>query len=179
MFLSSLLKKVLGQKIIKGMKLKKLLVILFIFVLAGNVIFAETTVTLRLTGTVAAVTSLTISASTADFGIFTEEAVVDSLVATVTEMSNSTKGFTVRLTTKNGTTSGLLSGPGGDTIPYTIKYNDIVVPFATGTFEVTNRSFFSTVSELKTVKISYDIDDVTELNFGIYTDTLTFVIASQ
>jgi len=161
------------------MKFKNILVILLVLVLAGGGIFAATTVALRLTGTVAPVTSLSISTPTTDFGVFTEAAVVDTLVATIIETSNSASGFTVTLTTSNGTTSGLLSEAGGDSIPYSIKYNGVPVSFASGTFEVTNTADFSKSSAFKAITVSYDIADITELNFGTYTDTLTFVIATQ
>jgi PKD repeat protein len=161
------------------MKINILFVILFGFFLACGGIFAETTVTLRLEGTVGSVTSLSISTPSANLGIFTEDAVVDSLVATVTETNNSAKGYTVILNTKNGTTSGLLRESGGDYIPYLVKYNDIAVTFTAGTAIVTNRAYFSASKESKTVKVSYDIEDITNLKFGTYTDILTFVIATK
>jgi hypothetical protein len=162
-----------------GIKFKRLSIILLIFVLASGGIFSATTVTLRLTGTVASVTSISINIPIVDFGIFTEAAVVDNHIATITEISNSTSGFIVTLTTNNGNTSGLLTEVGGDSIPYTIKYNGVPVSFESGTFEVTNSTNFSNNAELKFVTISYDIDDITVLNVGTYTDTLTFLMASQ
>ena len=138
-------------------------------VLTGNV---DTSCTLVVTGS---------GNNGFDIGV-TETA---KLVGTVEEICNDPNGYTVTMTTTNGTTSGLLkSANAKDEMIYDVKYGDspTAVTITDKSAEVTTAVGPSVGSDgrgaVKNVKIAYRGSRYT-LHATDYTDTLTFTIAAR
>ncbi len=102
------------------------------------------------------------------------------LITTVNERTNNKNGYTVTLTSLNGTTSGVFLGAvDAETLPYTMTYNGIAVALVAGSATVTdvNAKTLGTGVD-KALRIAYDGTAVF-LAPDAYADTLTFTIAAK
>lgn len=102
------------------------------------------------------------------------------LITSVNERTNNILGYTVRMDSANGTTSGEFLGvANGDTLPYTITYGGVAQTLVAGSAIVTDvnsRTGFMGVDN--DVRISYD-GTATFLSADTYSDTLTFTIIAK
>lgn len=137
--------------------------------------FAATTGTLSLSGTVAPMTAITVTADPNASNLPVGQSATGLKVATVNELSNSKTGYTVSLSTANG---GLLKEvDGSDALAYTLSYNGVEVAFSSGTATISNVSSRTTgLGSSKDLAISFS---AAFLNADSYTDTLTFTIAAK
>lgn len=164
------------------------LLVLLVLALAGGFVTSATTGNLALTGTVAANTAITLSVNTYTLTLDNDTTVTDLQIATSTERSNNRIGYTVTISSShgvNGSDSLYLAGDtvgNTDTIPYALKYNDVIADFTTGsvanTAKVTDANARTGGNLVKTIKVSYTIPDGL-LNADTYSDTLTFTIAAK
>jgi hypothetical protein len=159
------------------------LVSLVFFTVFSTSLFAATTGTLTLTGTVPPILEITVTAlpaaSTLDLSTTT-----DTAVATVTERSNKKGGYTVTVESANAKAMGSAqpffksSDPANaDTLSYSITYGGTAVTFAGGTALVTDSNSRTTgAGTSKEVRVTYTGDFLYE---DTYTDTLTFTITAK
>jgi hypothetical protein len=174
-----------GRFAVNMLKSKKVVLGVLTGLLLALGLHAATTGTLTLSGSQPAILQITVTANAAAGTLTVNSAVVDLLVGTIVEQSNDTAGYTVTLSSANGkagsaTTATLKGTPGGDLLPYSIKYGGVAVVFHNGEDVVVSNVSSKTVAagSTKTVTISFD---GTNANLGqaVYTDSLTFAIIAK
>jgi hypothetical protein len=154
--------------LVKGMTLVGLL--------TASSVFAATSGTLLLKGSVPAVLSITVSPETLASTLPLDATLVDSKVATVNEASNSNTGYQVSISSAN---QGQLVHESvvSSSINYSLKYDGSAVNLATG------ESFaFSTAASVninKDLNISYTGVSHENLIQGDYADTVTLTISAD
>jgi hypothetical protein len=146
--------------------------------------FSATTGTLVLTGTVAGVVDITVTADAIAGTLDLGTTQTDLKVATVNEKANIVAGYTVTVASTNGVNgslaSGRLNGTLGETtsVAYTVTYNAIPVILVNGAAQITDATAATAIAGVnKDLEISYTGD--AGLEPGIYTDTLTLTIAAK
>jgi len=116
-------------------------------------------------------------------GIDISKTAQDKSVGTVEEICNDPDGYTVTVTTKNGTTSGLLkSDTTKGEMAYQFKYGRAAVTLNDKSAVVTDATGPSLTPSgrgvSKTIEISFTSSS-RNLHANDYNDTLTFTIASK
>lgn len=114
-------------------------------------------------------------------------ALTSTSVGTVNVKSNSVDGFTVTVSSTNGSASagGLLKRVSGtETMLYTINYNGVDIELANGTVEAENPTALDTTCASSTgcprdVKIAIGQDEINSKPAGAYSDTLTFTLTNK
>lgn len=108
--------------------------------------------------------------------------VTNQKVATVTEQSNVSTGYTVTLTSSNFEEGGprFAGGAGDDTLAYSLRYNGADVDFSTNDAVITDENDrLEAVNGVdKDLEVSYQGTAVNIVE-GTYSDTLTFEIAAK
>ncbi len=156
---------------------KRGLVAMVVLTAAMVPMFALTgTGSLSLSGTVSETTSVTITADANASSLPLNVATTGLKIATVTELSNSKGGYTLTLSTSNG--SSLKENLGVDTIPYTLQYGNNPVTFTGNSATLTTAASRSATSAgtTNTLYISFGAAFV---NANTYADTLTFTITGK
>ena len=160
----------------------KRLILTLILALAGMSLFAATTGTLILTGTVAASTNITVTPQ----AVFPLDLTINQtnlLVAVVNEQSNDHLGYTVTVASLNlagvGTQPFFKDSASGDTLNYTLQYNGSAVVFASGVATVTSAGAKTVPAGVNNnLNISYVGSGALSAS-NAYTDTLTFTISGK
>jgi spore coat protein U-like protein len=142
---------------------------------------AATTGTITLQGTVAQSCNITVTPQTGYNALDLSTSPTSLNVATVNETCNDPKGYTVSMTTANGTTTGVLKGAiagNPDTVTYNVTYNGSAVTLAGSTATVTNVTAKTAAAGVtKNLNIAYTGNS--NLGADTYTDTLTFTITAK
>jgi spore coat protein U-like protein len=138
-------------------------------------LFAGTTGTLVLKGTIPARLNIAVTPETVAGTLDLTISQTNLLVATAYESSNSKTGYTVALSSAN---AGKLIETGGESVTYSLKYNDVAVNLA-ASVTVTDASGGKYKSVAKSIKISYTGTAAEDLTEGDYTDTITLTIAAK
>lgn len=103
-------------------------------------------------------------------------------VATVTERSNVSSGYTVRVSSSNFADGSprFAGGAGNDTLAYSISYDGSPVDFSENSPIITdvNSRLESVAGVSKALRISYDGSSVNIVE-GSYSDQLTFTIEAK
>jgi hypothetical protein len=150
-------------------------VLSLILLLLVSPAFAATTGTLSLLGTVAPLTAITVTPDPNASNLPVDLVASNLKVATVNELSNDKAGYTVTLSTANG--SVLKETAGSDTLAYSLTYNGAAVVFASNTAIISDvASRTSVAGSSKDLAISFA---ATFLNADTYSDTLTFTIIAK
>lgn len=166
---------------------KKTVFLMIGMVLLGGSVFAATTGSLTVQGTVPAVLDITVTATAAANTLDLTTDVADLAVATVVERSNKKAGYTVTLQSANGVTSSLSTGrfksadvANGDYLDYSLKYGGSSVTFTNGIATITDSSTKTTgTGASKNLTISYTGASGVLLYEDTYLDTLTFTIIAK
>ena len=161
----------------------KRLSLVLILSLVGLSLFAGTSGTLTLTGVVAASTNITVTPQPGVFPMDLTTPHTNTQIAVVNEQTNDHLGYTVTVSSANLTGAGtqpfFKDAASGDTLNYTLTYNDVGVVFASGQSTVTNASAKTVPAGVNnTVTISYTGSNTISASNN-YTDTLTFTIAGK
>lgn len=137
--------------------------------------FAATTASLSLSGVVAPVTAITVTADPNAANLPVGSSVTGMKIAVVNELSNDKAGYSVSLATANG---GLLKEvAGSDSLAYSLSYNGNAVVFSAGSALISDVSSRTPGSgSSKDLAISFSS---AFLNADSYTDTLTFTISAK
>jgi hypothetical protein len=143
---------------------------------AGSAI-AATTGQITISGSIPAYTAIVVSPVAGYNSLDLSTTATDKNVATVTEINNTTTGYTVKLASAN---SGSLKNGSLGSVAYTAKYNGTAVTLSSTAVTVTKQSSqTSVVNANKNFSISYTGVDPTTLMVGTYSDTLTFTITAN
>ena len=135
----------------------------------------SSTGTLSLSGSVAAITTITVTPDANASALPVGVATTNLKIATVVELSNSKAGYTVTLSSANG--GALMETSGTDSQAYTLTYGSNPVTFTSGTATLTSSSTRSATAAGST-NILYISFPASFLNADTYTDSLTFTITS-
>ena len=163
---------------------QRFFITIFAIICAGTAMFAGTTGTLTLTGTVSGVLDITVTstATASDLNLLVDQSDVE--VATIVEKSNKVGGYTVQLESANAVAANsnvaTLNGTGANTdvLEYSLSYDGNAVSFSNGVAVITDASSTTGSSGVtKSMSISYTGDD--GLAEDTYSDTLTFTIAAK
>jgi spore coat protein U-like protein len=146
---------------------------------------AQLSGSITIEGTVPASTSITVTPVAGYNSLAIETGVSDQGVASVLEKSNWPKGYTVTLESANAVaetpTQAFLKGANvgnADTVPYSIKYEDVPVTLAAGKATVTpNGTKTGPTGVTKSLKVSFAAKPMIEAD--TYKDTLTLTIATK
>lgn len=166
------------------MNIRKTLVILLVL-LSSAALFAGTTGSLTLTGTVNGVLDIQVTPDAAASNLDLATSQADLNIATVVEKSNKVDGYTVELESANAAAGGSSQATlessdanNSDTLNYTLTYDGVNVTFVNGVAQVTDStSTTSAAGVSKTLAISYTAD--ASLTEGSYSDTITLTIAAK
>ena len=130
-----------------------------------------------LSGAVAAATNIAVTGVVPYSALDLSVTQTNLLVANVTEVNNTTNGYTVTLTSANAGT--LKNGTFGSII-YTAQYNGVSANLSTTPVNITTGAASNTVvNAIKTLKISYTGVPAASVMVGTYSDTLTFTIVGN
>jgi hypothetical protein len=137
--------------------------------------FAATSASLSLSGVVAPVTAITVTADPNASSLPVGSSVSGLKIASVNELSNDKAGYTVTLSTANG---GMLKeAAGSDSLPYSLTYNGVAVSFSSGLATISDVSARTSGSgSTKELDMSFAS---AFLNADSYSDTLTFTIVAK
>jgi hypothetical protein len=155
------------------MKSKALIALAVLSLSASS--FAATTGTLLLKGQVGQVLSILVTPEAIASTLPLDISQVDTKVATVNEISNSSTGYRVSISSAN--LGNLLRTGGTETFAYTMKYNGSSVDLASGDSFSSNTA--ASVNVNKDVQISYTGVPAANMVAGEYEDTVTFEIAAN
>ena len=139
-------------------------------------IFAlSATGTLALSGSVAPITTISVTADPNASALPVGSAASNLKIATVVELSNSKSGYTVTLSSTNG--ASLKETAGTDSLPYSLTYGGNPVTFTAGSATLTTSGTRSATAagSSNVLAISFS---AAFLNADSYTDSLTFTITS-
>jgi hypothetical protein len=140
-------------------------------------LFAATSYTINLSGSVSPTCSLTVTTAAAASSLAITTKVTSQTIATVVERSNASTGYTVSLESATG---WLLQGTTAN-LPYTLAYGGAAVNTGVAAGVPTNITTSATTTPsaglTKTLAISFD-GSLSMLPSGDYTDTLTITIAA-
>ena len=135
----------------------------------------SSTGSLSLSGTVAPVTTITVTPDANATALPVGSATTNLKIATVVELSNSKAGYSVTLSSANGAT--LKEAAGTDTLAYSLTYGSNPVSFTSGSATLTTSTTRSATAAGSS-NILYISFPATFLNADSYTDSLTFTITS-
>ncbi len=162
----------------------KLIVASAVLLLASIPVFAATTGTLSLQGTVAGVLDIAVAPQPEASALDLSVNQANLLVANVTEKSNRKAGYTVTLTSQNaGAGSAFFfksaDAANADTLAYTLAYNGAAVNLVAGTALITDAGAKTPAAGVtKDLRISYN-GAAAFMNEDTYADTLTFTITAK
>lgn len=137
--------------------------------------FAATTGTLLLKGQVGQVLSILVTPETIAATLPLHQSQTDTKVATVNEISNSSTGYKVTVSSAN--LGKLIRSGGSEAFPYSLKYNGSAVNLASP--QVFSNPSAASVNVNKDVSISYTGVPAANMVAGEYVDTVTFEIAAN
>jgi len=155
--------------------MKTTLIALTALTLSTTSTFAATSGTLLLKGQVGQVLSILVTPEAIASTLPLNESQVDTKVATVNEISNSSTGYTVTISSAN--LGNLLRSGGTELFPYSMKYNNEAVNLAAA--DVFTNTSAAAVNVNKDVHISYTGVPAGNMIAGEYSDTVTFEIAAN
>ena len=142
---------------------------------------AATTGTITLSGLIAQSCNITVTPQTGYNALDLTASPANLNVAIVNEQCNDPKGYTVAVTTANGTTTGVLKGAiagNPDTVSYTMTYNGGAVTLAGSSATVTDVTAKTAAAGVnKNLNIAYTGN--ANLGADTYSDTLTFTITAK
>ena len=100
--------------------------------IAAGAAQAGTTGSVNLSGSIGQSCNITVTAQSIAASLDLTTTSTGTTVANVNENCNDKLGYSVSLTTTNGTTTGLFKGPSGntDTLAYTVTYNGVAKTFS-------------------------------------------------
>lgn len=137
--------------------------------------FAATTGTLLLKGQVGQVLSILVTPETIAATLPLNVSQTDTKVATVNEISNSSTGYKVTISSAN--LGKLIRTGGTEAFNYSLKYNGSAVNLASP--QIFSNPSAASVNVNKDVAISYTGVPAENMVAGEYVDTVTFVIAAN
>ncbi len=138
-------------------------------------LFAATSGTLQLTGTYPLLLDITVIQQAGHDTLDLINGANRQLVATISEYSNSSNGFTISATSAN---NGLLTNGSLSSVPYSLWYDNINLDMASGTIQAKSVSTVSaTHTDSSNVEITFS--GSSDLLQGEYSDTITFVISTN
>lgn len=139
-------------------------------------VFAATTGSVTLSGTVAASTAIVVTGQNNFNNLDLSTSTTDLTVATVREINNTSNGYTVTMTSQN---AGQLKNGAVGQVAYTAKYNGTAATLSAIPQTVTTAGPSGTVvNVLKNFQITYTGQPAGSLMQGTYSDTLTFTITA-
>jgi hypothetical protein len=150
------------------------------FILLSSLILSSTTFAaslgeLHLQGQVSKKVSISVTPEVIASGLNLELSQADLKVATVSEKSNSSSGYTVAISSLHG---GRLVRTGGtESVSYTLKYGALPVDLAAG--QSFDDSSAGPVTNSKNLAISYTGVDAVSMAVGDYLDTLALNIIAK
>jgi hypothetical protein len=161
----------------------KLLTVALFVLLACSPVFANTSGTLVLQGTVPGILDISVAASSISASLDLS-ATSQFVVASVTERSNKRAGYTVTVSSQNatGAASGIPFLKGGDAantdvLEYALAYGGVPVSLSGGSAIISDVSTKTPAAgTVKPLQISYNGEFLFE---DTYSDTLTFTIAAK
>ena len=164
------------------MKTKKYIALTLALLGTAGVASAQSSGTLTIQGTVAAVANITVSPQTGYNTLNIAGGVANQNVANITEQSNDKNGYTVAMTSLNAGVSGSSlflkdTGTGTDTVPYSLTYNGVAVSFSSGSATLTSAS--AKTVQAGVVKALAVTIASSWVNADTYADTLTFTITGK
>ena len=164
------------------MKTKKYIALTLALLGTAGVASAQSSGTLTIQGTVAAVANITVSPQTGYNTLNIAGGVANQNVANITEQSNDKNGYTVAMTSLNAGASGSSlflkdTGTGTDTVPYSLTYNGVAVSFSSGSATLTSAS--AKTAQTGVVKALAVTIASSWVNADTYADTLTFTITGK
>ena len=155
-------------------------------VLAGGTLFAATSGTIVLQGTVPVILEVIVTTDPAAGSLDLSQNVTDVLVGTVVERSNKKAGYTVTIDSTNAVNAGSnvarfeSADPANlDTLDFTISYGGVPVALSSGSATVSDQVVKTAAAgNSNEVRISYD-GTTAFMYEDAYTDTLTFTITAK
>ena len=157
--------------------MKKMNKFLVLMALTSINTFAANTGSITISGTIPVTTAITVTAEGDADNLNLSQNATNKKVATVREMSNSLRGYSVHLSSAN---AGKLKNGSLGEITYTAKYAGSNVTLSTSPVRVTNQGNQSSVIGVnKDFNISYTGISAESLMEGSYSDTLTFTISAN
>ena len=158
----------------------KRLFLILAMALVGVSLFAATTASVTITGTVAAFLSITVTPVTTTFDL--TQTVSNATIASVNEKCNDYLGYTVTVASTN------LAGTGSQPffkdpvslaqLYYTLEYNTVPVSFSSGVAKITDSNTVSGANGA-TNPMTISFTGNPNLPSGTYQDTLTFTILQK
>lgn len=160
---------------------KAITMALFVLLIAAAMpVFAATTGSLTIQGTVDDVFSITVTGVSGYSSLSLSTTVTNKAIATIVEKSNNEAGYTVTLASAN---AGVLKGSSPtntDTLTYTLQYGGADVAFTAGVATVSDIVGKTPgAGSTKSLTISYTAGSEDMLTSDTYSDTLTFTIAAK
>jgi len=148
-----------------------------IFILSISNLFAATTASITLSGTVPQVISVVVAPQTGYNNLDLTTTTNNLVVANIIEQSNVTTGYSV---TVSSTNSGQLKNGTVGQVTYTAKYNNVSFNLTSTPVTITNVTSQTTpANPTKPLSISYTGVAASSLMNGSYSDTLTFTITAN
>lgn len=145
---------------------------------------AASSVNLGLSGAVPPILELSVQGSGGASTLTPSSNTSGEQIAVVFETCNDADGYTVTMVSTNGdgadaNTGVLLGTDEGETLTYTVSYNESAISLTDGTAVVTDASSKTAASGVgKILRVTYD-GSSSNLAADTYTDTLTFSIAAK
>jgi hypothetical protein len=157
-----------------GFSVRRVCVILTCFLLAMAA-SSESKVTLQLRGVVPPRTTVTVRPEPEASSLALGQGASELKVATVSEVSNCSGGYSVSISTENG---GVLKGAtSGRKLAYSMSYDGKPVAFAAGSATVSSPSSVAPGGvRARELAISFEAAD---LEADDYSDTVTLIIAAK
>lgn len=153
----------------------KRLVFAFTLLVTAMNVFAGTTATLLIKGTVPQLLDISVSAETIAANLPLTVTQSNTRIATVREQSNSNTGYKVSISSSNQ--GKLVRVSGAEQFPYSLSYDGQTVNLSSAV--TIDRPGAAAVSTNKNVNISYTGVEASNMVAGDYTDTVTFTIAAN
>ena len=154
--------------------------------LAAFPLAAASSGSIILSGSIAAISDISVTTATGYNALPLTTSVSDLQVATILERSNDSAGYSVTLSSANWSSG---SGPAFksldslDILPYSIKYGTNAVSFSSGVATVTNNTSRTSAAGLsKSLTVTFDGTVVflgANSSGSTYSDTLTFSIIAK
>jgi len=160
------------------MKLKK-----FMFALVGMTLIysfptmSNQTGTLFLRGSIPLIISIKVRPTNNSFNLDLTTDQTDLLVAEVDEISNSSTGHKILLSSQNG--GRLLNSSGSDNFVYSAKYDGAEVSLSSDQVEIKNVPNAVPGESTSEFRISYTGKNPATIHAGDYKDNLTFTILAN
>jgi hypothetical protein len=154
--------------------MKKYLLLSSLFMSYG--IFAATTATLQLKGTIAPILSIAIAPETIATSLPLDTSQTNTKIATVTERSNNSNGYSVTIVSTN---LGKLVRNATTFVNYTMTYDNQVISLGSPSGSTFSNVFTNAAPVNKDIKISYTALNENLAVSGDYVDVVTFTITAN